>query len=1824
MIAIPGYHVYENLCHHLEIVTYRANRLEDDKPVLIKTPYADYPSLQTISRLEQEYELTSIVDSDNILAPLALLRIDNGMALIADDFGGTPLAGQITGQALPLADCLRIGIQLAEGVAAVHQANFIHNDISPVTIFVNPRTKHARICAFNLASEIGYHESLHERLAYVSPEQTGRMNRAVDQRSDLYSLGVVLYEMLTGAPPFSSNDALAVIHHHIAKEPVAPHHRDPVIPEQISAIVMKLLAKAAEDRYQSAYGLRSDLSQCLAALEERGAIAPFTIAGSDVCACLRLPSKVYGRSQERAALLRAFDRAANGQPTMALVSGYSGIGKSTLVRETQRAIAARHGYFVVGKFDQLSDDNPYGALARAFRDLVRQLLAGDPEQVATWRQRLGDALGKAGGVLAEVIPEIEILLGPQPAVESLAPIEAQQRFYLVFQRLARALARAEHPLVLFLDDLQWANAAALGLLRLLLTADAQQHLLLIAAYRSNEIHDAHPLKPALQEIETVGVELTRIALGPLERGSVAELLVDTLRCDADRAAPLAELAWSKTNGNPFFIREFLAALADDGVLSFNTCQGQWTWQLDRVRAQSITENVATLSSKRIKGLVPETRELLQQAACLGNRFDLRQLSIASTQPIRDTARGLWPAVTAGLLLPLSEDYRLANLEPDQLPDDFNVEYKFAHDQLQRATYELIPPDARPAAHWQLGQRQLCSASLKRDPKQIFAIVNQLNRGRNQATSDAESRELAELNLRASKAAKAASAYSAALGYAEAAIELLRRQGWSRDYQLCLELWLEAAEAAYAAARLERMNELAEEVAHNAVSTLDNVRAKEIQVQALIVQNRLPEAVELAVSALAQIGVSFPGQPTKLHLLAGLIRTKLALLGKRIEDLADLPEAKAPEALAARRLLGTISAVAYLANPDLFPLLVFKQIGLSMTQGNTADSPFAYALFGISLCGVLGDIDGGYRFGEIALELQERFDSKKYRAKTLMAVYHFIKPWKVPLRATLPSLRAAYDQAVEHGDLEYCAHLGNVHALNSFYAGKELGPLTARIAADQSFLTSLKQERGLYIYRILEQHIETLRGDNEDRTHRDELIEQLRKANDVNALSHIDLNDLVGAYLFGDIDRARESAARLGQKIEAFTGTIYTVQFHFYDSLTALEEISREPPRRRRRLLERVARNQKKMQKWATHAPSNSLHKFRLVAAERARISGKYDKARKLYDQAIAGATDNEYLNEQALAQELAARFYLSNDQRELASHYMGKALHTYRRWGANAKARDIENRYGDLLPTWAAEPEPRILSRGKKSAATTLDLQTLSKSAQAISSELVLDRLLEKLMAFAIENAGAQRGVLLLDSSGELVIEAEASDDASEVTVLRSLPVAGNRALPQSIIQYVMRTGEQLVLDNAGDAIIALNDPYISAEKSRSILCMPLRKQTTIVGLLYLENNLTTCAFSADRLELLQLLSSHIAISIENARLYAEMEQKVHERTRELQRKSSDLENALQNLRSAQARLIQSEKMASLGQLTAGIAHEIRNPLNFVTNFADLSVSLVGKLRRQLERYENRQMQEVQKEVGDTLDELQLDARKIHEHGQRASAIVERMLAHSRKGSGQPRPTEINGLMAEYLSLAEHGMKARRADYRVDVERDFDPSAGVIDVVPQSMGQVVLNLLENALDAMMQRCELAYGDYVPTLLVRTRRLPGNVEISVKDNGIGIAQDVIARVFEPFFTTKPAGSGTGLGLWLSYDIVVQEHGGELKVESEEGAYTEFRIVLPSPASSIASESADPFESRRENEQFRADCERARSERPRRAEARRGRSEDVSRKVRERAVRNRVSP
>ena len=1776
MIAIPGYHVYENLCRHLEMVTYRANRLEDDKSVLIKIPYADYPSLQTISRLEQEYELTSIVDGDNILAPLELLKVENGMALVAHDFGGVPLTGQLQGRAMPLADCLRIGIQLAEGVGALHRTQFIHNDISPDTIFVNPTTKHTKICSFDLVSELvwstdfaGSHEILDGRLAYVSPEQTGRMNRAVDQRSDLYSLGAVLYEMLTGAPPFSSNDALEMIHHHIARQPVAPHHRNANIPEQVSSIVMKLLAKAAEDRYQSAYGLRSDLSHCLEALERSGAIAPFPIAANDVSDRLRLPSKVYGRRPERAALLRAFDRASSGQPMLALVSGYSGIGKSTLVYETRRAIVARRGYFVAGKFDQLTPDNPYGALVRAFRDLVRQLLTGDPGRVEIWRQRLSGALGGVGGVLAELIPEIELLLGPQPAVADLAPVEARQRFQLVFQRFVRALARTEHPLVLFLDDLQWANAASLGLLRLLLTAGTQQCLLVIAAYRSNEIHNAHPVKRALEEIETAGVELTRIALGPLRRDSVGELIIDTLRCESERAGPLADLVWSKTDGNPFFIREFLGALADDGLLVFDPAQGQWTWQIDRARAQSITENVATLSSNRVKGLPPVTRNLLRQAACMGNRFDLRQLSVAAATPIRDTARGLWPALTAELLLPLSDDYRLANLEPEQLPDDFNVEYKFAHDQIQRATYELIPPDDRPATHWQLGQRQLASAPREQEPTQIFAIVHQLNQGRAQVASDADARDLAELNLLATKAAKAASAYSPALGYAEAAMELMGSQGWSRHYELCLELWVEAAEAAYATARLQRLSELADEVAQNATSTLDKVRIEEIQVQALIVQNRLPEAIKLALGALEQIGVGFPDRPTKLHLLAGLVRTKLTLMGKRIEDLADLPEARDPEVLAARRILGTVSAVAYLANPELFPLVVFKQIGLSVTQGNTADSPFAYALFGISLCGVVGDIDGGYRFGEIALELQERFDSKKYRAKTLMAVYHFIKPWKVPLGSTLASLRDAHDQALERGDLEYCAHLGNVHALNSFHAGKELGPLAARIAADRSFLVGLKQERGLYIYQILEQHIKTLRGEDEglpdgnDRL--GELAQQLRDADDINALSHIHLNDLVYAYLFGNTDRALESADRLRQNLEAFTGTIYTALFHFYDSLAALALADRASALHRARLLTRVARNQKKMRKWAAHAPSNYLHKLQLVAAERARVSGNYDKARQLYDRAIAGARDNEYLNEQALAQELAARFHLSCGQRELACHYLGKALHTYRRWGASAKVRHIETCHGDLLPTWATQPEPETPSRGERSASIALDLQTVSKSAQAISSELVLDRLLKKLMVFAIENAGARRGVLLLDKSGQLVIEAEATNDTSEVTVLRSLPVEKNSNLPQSIIQYVARTGEQLVLDNAAESSLVVNDPYIDREKSRSILCMPLRKQTTIVGLLYLENNLTPCAFSADRLELLQLLSSHIAISIENARLYAEMEQKVEERTCELQRKSSALENALQNLRSAQARLIQSEKMASLGQLTAGIAHEIRNPLNFVNNFADLSVNLVGKLRRQLEQREDRHVHDVQKEVGDTLDELQLDASKIHEHGQRASAIVERMLAHSRKGSGRPQPTDINALVAEYVTLAEHGMRARRADYRVDIERDFDPSVGVIDVVPQSMGQVVLNLLENALDAMLDRRGLADGGYAPTLLVRTRRIPAGVEISVKDNGTGIAKDVIGRVFEPFFTTKSTGSGTGLGLWLSYDIVVQGHGGELKVESEEGTYTEFRIVLPSPAS-----------------------------------------------------------
>ena len=1517
MIALPGYEILTLIYESSKSLVYQGIRQQDSQPAIVKILKQDYPTPQELTRYKQEYEITSNLNLDSTIKAYSLEKYQNTIAIVLEDFGGKSLRMLVSEQKFTLSEFLEIAIQVAESLGQIHAANIIHKDINPANIVFNPVTRQLKIIDFGISTVLSRENPtlkslnfIEGTLAYMSPEQTGRMNRSLDYRTDFYSLGVTFYELLANELPFNTEDPLELVHSHLAQLPVPLCEINPEIPQVVSEIVMKLLAKNAEDRYQSAWGIKADLEGCREQLRSQQNIAVFPLGRQDICDKFQIPQKLYGRSTEVDFLLTAFERVSKGNSELMLVTGYSGIGKSALVQEIYKPITRQKGYFISGKFDQFQRNIPYAAAIKSFQELIRQLLTETEAQIEQWRDKILAAIAPIGQVIIDVIPEVELIIGEQPKLSELEPAEAVNRFNLAFQKFIGVFAKSEHPLAIFLDDLQWADAASLQLIQLLVTASESKYLFLIGAYRDNEVNGAHPLMLMLNESQESGAIVNTISLSPLDLSAATQLIADALNCNSEKVISLAELVLAKTGGNPFFINEFLKSLYAENFLNFNYTSlvkgGQeegWQWNLEQIKRRDFTDNVVELMASKIQILPEDTQQFLQLAACIGNQFELKALATISEKKEREIALKLREAVAENLVFPLDDTYKIIELEA-QVADEVKVEYKFAHDRIQQAAYSLISAEQKGAVHWQIGQLLLRNVSPSEQQQKIFDIVNQLNLGRELINSQQQKYELAQLNLTAGKKAKASAAYQPAFNYLQIGIELLNFDSWQTEYDLTLELHIEASETAYLSTHFEEMEKLVQIVLQQSRNLLDKVKVYEVKIEAFKAEGKPQEAIDIGLQVLKLLGITLPQKPNQSHIRRGLAEAKLAIGYKRIEDLIELPQMTDKINLTAMRILSRLISATYNAAPAMMPLVVSKQVYLSVDSGNTSSSCFAYAFYGMILSGISADTELCYQFGQLALSLLSHFNAKEFKAKTLTVVNYALKHLKDHLKETLKPLLEAYSSGVETGDLEYTGAAAVDYCIYAFLAGKELAELEAEIAAYSHALTQIRQERFASISKLFQQAILNLMGEVENpcqligAAYNEEIMLPIHSsANDITVIALLHFFKLNLYYLFGEYEQAIHNAETGEKFMGGIAGSAIVPVFYLYDSLARIAvDNGAKNSEARKQMVSRIRANQKKMKKWAEKAPMNYLHKFYLVEAELQRILGKDAKAMDLYDRAIALAKENDYLNEEAIAQELAAKFYLAKGKIKIAQSYMLDARYCYLRWGASSKVKHLDKTYPQLL----AAPIKSGITTTKITASMTssgsdsnLDLASVVKASQAIAGEIFLENLLAKLMKIALENAGAQKGFLLLpniEQGGIPIWRIEAAKvDGRDVEVLQSIPIETYQNLPISMINYVARSQSDVVLSNAAIEGIFTTDTYITLNQPKSVLCAPIVNQGKLAGIFYLENNLTTGAFTPDRLEVLRILSSQAAISIENAILYRTLEQKVENRTAQLAQANQEI-----------------------------------------------------------------------------------------------------------------------------------------------------------------------------------------------------------------------------------------------------------------------------------------------------------------------------------------------
>ncbi|MFE8604134.1 trifunctional serine/threonine-protein kinase/ATP-binding protein/sensor histidine kinase [Archangium violaceum] len=1767
--VIAGYGLRERLFESRHSLIYRAVREADGRAVVLKLVHAEYPTSEQLARFRYEFRMTRQASGEGVIEALGLEEFRNGVALVLEDFGGRPLSEQLAAGPLGPRRFLDLAARLAEALGGVHQRRIIHKDINPSNILYNPDSDTLKLIDFGISTELSREvpaqvgpRVLEGTLAYISPEQTGRMNRAIDYRTDLYSLGVTLYQLATGRLPFTAADPMGLVHAHIAQVPVPPHELVPSVPAVVSDIILRLLAKHAEDRYQSAFTLRADLERCLEGLGPGGAIAAFPIGGNDVPDVLRLPQRLHGRERETQRLLEAFERVASGGKELLLVAGYSGIGKSALVHELHRPIVERRGYFISGKFDQFNRNIPYASLIQAVQELVRQLLTEPAEELVRWKERLLEAVGANGQLIIDVIHEVALVIGEQPPVPELSPTEAQNRFNLTFERFFRVFADASHPLAIFLDDLQWADLPSLRLLERLMTDAETRHLLLMGAYRDNEVDAGHPLLVTVEGMREQGATVGEISLGPLGREQVIGYLVDTLQCGRDEVVPLAELCLKKTGGNPFFLGQFLLSLHERGELRYDTRGGRWEWDAARISRMEMTDNVVDLMAGRIRGLAEPVQHTLRVAACIGNVFELQTLAVGLGVPASEAATALWPALKEGLVLPLDGAYRFGGE---------GVTYRFLHDRVQQAAYSLIPPPLRGALHLQVGRQLLRGASEEEREERLFSLVGHLNLGSSLIESREERDELAELNLAAARKAKASTAYAAAMSYLQKGIALLGEDGFQRRHALAIELHLQAAEVSYLNKEFNRIDLYAREVLARDEDVLLRVRVAEIRIQAFNAQNRLGDAVRTALGILEVLGVRFPDTPTEAELLAAVGELDAALAGRPISALLELPALTDPVKVAVLRILAKTIPTSYLYDPGLFPLLAVRQVAYSVEHGNAGPSASGYASWAIILCGALGRIDDGYEFGKLASGVLARYDARNYEARTEYIVSCYIAHHKEHVRRCVRAFKDIYRTGLETGDLDFASYSLVSQATQLYLGGVELAQVEQVTAGSIPALAQLRHEPALNYTKAVRQVVLNLMSRAEDPCRlvgeaydEEEMLAFHQEARDSYGLGSAYLWKLQLCFLFGRRAEALKHADALRTQLNGLVGQFQVPAALLFDSLAVLANHADASPGTRGQLLERVEGNLERLKVFAAHAPMNHAHKDSLVRAERARVLGEPEKARELYYQAMSLAHENEYRNEEALAAELFSEFAASRGELDLAGLFLEKAHHLYELWGAKAKVQELERRHPELAMVVMARHNARRMDTRQtdtvkelESVGSALDLLSVLKASQALSGEVHLDGLLKKLMGIVLENAGARRGLLMVE--GESALGVVAGPGGIELV---HEPVEQREDVSQAIVRYVRRTHQAVVQGDAANSGAFISDAYVARHRPKSVLCQPILHQKKLVGILYLENELVSNAFSPQLRQVLELLSAQAAISIENAKLYETLDSRVKARTRELS-------GALEQLKETQRQLVVQEKLASLGMLTSGIAHELKNPLNFVNNFADLSVKLGEELVQEFTGQKERLSPSSYEYLRELVQDLRQNAVKIHEHGRRADGIVKAMLQHSsRPGTGQREPVDVNDLVRQYTALALQGRGVGAAS-GVMLETHYDESLGQAELVADEIGRVIINLLENALHAVQARKAREGAEYTPVITVSTRLAGDRMELRVRDNGTGIPAAVRERVFSPFFTTKAPGKGTGLGLSLSHNIIVQANGGTLTFESEEGRFTEFVVTLPRKAPPPAS-------------------------------------------------------
>jgi histidine kinase len=1757
---IGEYIVINKLYEDSETSVFEAAHHQTGVKVIIKIHADDFPTPQKIERIKEEFRLGEKLHGEGLANYLELIRIGNGFGIIQEYFEGTSLDNLIRkNHRLSLVDFLKIAPKITRALGEMHLQKIVHRDISADNILVAKDFSAIRLIDFGVSAsfqKISSEKITGGKIHYLSPEQTGRINRLTDYRTDFYSLGVLFYRLLSGVFPFESEDSFQIIHQHIASQPPTLREYSRNIPPVLEKIILRLLSKSADDRYQSAKGLEHDLLRCAEDLEETGEVHDFKLAEFDFSSIFRMPRQLFGREKQLQELMGYWETCLNKKETQfLLVKGSPGIGKSSFIQELKKPVLEQNGFFLHGKYELLNQPIPYSGLIQAFESLLLQLMTEHKTALAFWRDQLKVALGQNGKLLTEVFPTLEKIIGPQMDLEALSPMESQNRFEYVFEEFIKVFTSQPYPITLFLDDLQWIDLASLNLLSQLLKNNQNQTFFIVGAYRDNEVDDSHPLTILLYDLKKLKFPIQNIELDLIPISEIEKILAYSLMTTPEKVKDFARQVHAKTSGNPFYVHRFINSLYEKGLIVPNTKEGKWEWDESQIVEESATENVVDFLMKQMEKLPENVRKILGTGAAIGNRFSSKEISEIFLMSELDFKEELSPA--------LNDSYLLFD----------GTEYYFVHDRIQQAAYLYLKDKTQ--IHLEIGEFFENILDRKKEDW-IFKVTNQLNRAKTLITDLDKQVKLASYNYEAGIKARDAIAFDEALKLLNLADQLLQdKDPWNEFYDLKWKITFAQIEVEFIAGDQQKAFDLSNETL---VFAKTNDEKAQIYNQLIIFSTmkiQFQDALNFGIKGLELMGISFPkeedfgdaiGQGFGAIMGSMANKKPIDLLQNRTLSSEEVPSIKI-------KLIVNMLSPAFLSGQsNLWTYLVLTSTAISINDGNIAESCTAYSSYGI-LCGLaFGDFQQGFDFGDLSYQLANELKSQRQKSNTCFVLGAFLNIYARPAKESINYLKEGLTAGLQSGELQFAGY--NISGFGQVIttAGNSLSVLEENMYHGLQIAEKTKnlfvKSTVLVFYQFLHDlgaptQLQSIETD-------EHIYALLEREQNYFGRFYFFLYKGFSSYLLGNTQEAFDYISNAKNYLSAVPGSVVLADYYIYLPMISLELMDPKEPNPE--LQTAVEESLAVLEKWNASAPENFQFRIDLIHAIQKEKQGHILDALDLYDAVISQTSKNEMLPLKAIAFEKAGKMMLNSGKTRIGEIYLKDSYLAYLEYGATHKIDELQKNF----PTVFQKGQPQKTGTISETTRTfqsleMFDAHTLIKASAAISQQVTLKGVLGKMMEIVLENAGAEKGYFLMQSDSNWKVEAEGMINPSSYKLLQGIPYPSPGIdLPEEVINYVQNSQQSLLLEDAQNHPEFGVTPYFRSHQIKSILCLPVIHQGMLIAILYLENSLSVGAFTPSHKDLLQTLSTQIAISISNAQLYENLEKKVLLRTSELQHQKEDLELTVNDLKKAQRQLVNSEKMASMGELASGIAHEIQNPLNFVNNFTEVSEELIQEILEEYEKPEDKRDGELLQEL---LEDVRFNLEKIRKHGIQADAIVKNMLEHSKQGQGKHELTDINALANGFLRMSYHSFLAKyknviSKDLEIEMDISVDEGLPKVKVIPQEIGKVLLNLLNNGFYSVLDRkvkYEQDSEEYQPIVKISTSQTTDKkgvsfILISVVDNGTGIPDSIKEKIFQPFFTTKPTGSGTGLGLSLAYDIVLA-HGGEIKVNSTEGKGSEFIVSLP---------------------------------------------------------------